>query len=71
MTDREKLEAIKKICEDCFPCESQCVDLTRAQALANIYGVIIYDGMNLLQETDLTQDDQITIDEVIGGEDED
>lgn len=44
MTDSEKLAKIEQICKDAFSDpETQDINLYRAQALANIYAIFIYE----------------------------
>lgn len=74
MTDREKLEEIRKMCEAAFSASfsSQDIDLGRAQALANVYGVILYDGATIANTSDAVRqyeeehdDQQITFDDLL------
>lgn len=74
MTDHEKLEEIKKMCEAAFASSfsSDNVDLGRAQALANVYGVILYDGQNIIKNTPeavqkLEDENQVTFDDILKG----
>lgn len=44
MTDSEKLAKIEQICKDAFSDpETQDINLYRAQALANVYHLFLYD----------------------------
>ena len=74
MTDREKLEEIRKMCEAAFSASfsSQDIDLGRAQALANVYGVILYDGATIANTSDAVRqyeeehdEQQITFDDLL------
>lgn len=74
MTDREKLEEIRKMCEAAFSASftSQDIDLGRAQALANVYGVILYDGATIANTSDAVRqyeeehdNQQITFDDLL------
>lgn len=75
MTDREKLEEIRKMCEAAFSTSftSQDIDLGRAQALANVYGVILYDGATIANTSDAVRqyeeehdEQQMTFDDLLG-----
>lgn len=72
MTDHEKLEEIKKMCEEAFSSSfsSDNVDLGRAQALANVYGVILYDGANIINTAEAVQkfedEKQMSFDDLLG-----
>lgn len=70
MTDHDKLEAIERICREAFSQpDTQNVELHRAQALANVYGVILYDGMNIPNIHDAVSEyintQQVTFDDVL------
>lgn len=73
MTDSEKLAKIKEICRECFNPEIDRIEddnhilWRRSQALANIYGIILYDGANLLPHPEQAED-QITIDDILEDE---
>lgn len=73
MTDHEKLEEIKKMCEAAFSASfsSNNIDLGRAQALANVYGVILYNGTNIIkpaQNEKAEDENQMTFDDLLKGD---
>lgn len=66
MTDQEKLDRIKGICEEA--CNNEITDskaaiLHKAQALCNIYALFLYDGATIPQIEDKKQ---VCIDDLIG-----
>lgn len=70
MTDHDKLEAIERICREAFSQpQTPAIDLHRAQALANVYGVILYDGATITNTHEAVEkyreDNQLTIDEML------
>jgi hypothetical protein len=70
MTDHDKLEAIERICREAFSQpDTLNVDLYRAQALANVYGIFLYDGATIANTHEAVNryldDRQLTIDEYL------
>ena len=70
MDDHEKLAAIEKICKQAFnDPDTRSIDLYRAQALANVYGVLLYNGANIINTHEAVNDyldnRQLTIDEFL------
>lgn len=70
MTDHEKLEAIERICREAFSQpDTNNLEYFRAQALANVYGIFLYDGATISNTHEAVNkycdDNQLTIDELL------